>query len=375
MENGDEVFLDRILLVFEASEVASECHNCEPPATNPDGIRHREAAWPFPEALPVEYRIWDSQGDPISSQKEMVFVSRSLALIEAFEQQHRARCVAGPTLRRAALVALGCAGGPPSPVEYLAAKRSVDAESRSQAVLSELEVLIRRLPRDDITVVDLGAGTLSMVQPVTDLVARAGKVLRRYVAIDSSADLLPANAQVETAVADVFAYAPDVRYDLVVANAFADLAEPSQVASLVARLGDIVYLPITFAGDTTLEPPLGGALDATALDFYRRHLVDVEGQYLDVAALEAALSSKDFDLAAKDASDWTLPLGSPFAGFIVDFVANAVSPAFLAAAKHPREARAGLAWTRKLRTSSSDQQPRILRAANVDLLFSRRART
>jgi SAM-dependent methyltransferase len=133
------------------------------------------------------------------------------------------------------------------------------------------------------------------------------------------------------------AAAGELGADVVVACAFADLFEPRALAEQLHRLapGAICYLPITFDGATTLEPPVvgpaadgagadggGGAAaaaaaglgvggarvpsDALVFDAYHAHLTGVEAQHLDASALVAALLARGAAQLAQGPSEWRI---------------------------------------------------------------------
>jgi len=258
--------------------------------------------------------------------------------------------------------------------------------SRSEKVKSELAARLNQA--NFINVLDIGAGTVSMFPFIQSL----GTNIEKYVAIDTDAEALakaPISNIIECRVADVFTYQYLNSFDLVVANAFADLISPQQLATLLKRLvhlrGGLVYLPITFTGQTSLEPPICCSIhnelfldDSAAFKLYHDHLRDVEGQFLDVQALKSTLVSYGFELVAEAPSDWILPLGSRFTSYIVDFISNALTPRFLKIRDSTLRHRS-LRWIKKLRSEATvltdDKESataRTLRATNVDLLFIRR---
>lgn len=257
-------------------------------------------------------------------------------------------------LLSAVLAALHCrSSAPRSAAAYLRAKRLVDERARCQEVVDRLvDALTARRrasrpagggggvrdtagegaavcgPVDDTAgegvcrVVDVGAGSLSLLPVVTRAVAAAGYSVLRYDAIDSdaapladAADALAASTWESLPIAEC-GEAPgttahalpgdpvanlhlpsvqgsvevwlelrrvDVRalasgraargadgtlnlalarpYDLLVASAFADLMSPQALLSTLVRLAPaaVAYLPITFCGRTELVPPSAGA--------------------------------------------------------------------------------------------------------------------
>mmetsp|Transcript_41041 Transcript_41041/g.95084 ORF Transcript_41041/g.95084 Transcript_41041/m.95084 type:complete len:1229 (+) Transcript_41041:51-3737(+) len=134
--------------------------------------------------------------------------------------------------------------------------------------------------------------------------------------------------------------------DVLVACAFADLFEPAQLAEQLHRLapGALAYLPITFDGDTWLEPSsdtgekdteekdtqgvglTSGWLsrssssesavvdsgrarvpsDALVFQAYHEHLQNAEGQFTDVQALVSKLKLRGAVQLAQGSSNWRI---------------------------------------------------------------------
>ena len=185
----------------------------------------------------------------------------------------------------------------------------------------------------------------------------------------------PCAAQVK---ADALDFDASPAFDVVVANAFADLVFPETLCGALCRLGRpgaVAYLPITFAGETRLEPPLdvpGGLGDAEAFAAYHAHLTDVEKQHVDVDRLARVLRDHGMtvDVAA---SDWTIALGSgtadaAFAKYMADFLGQGVPPRFFGT---PR-AQGAVAWAQALQAAVDappTAAPRTLVVENRDLLL------
>ncbi|KAJ1462104.1 hypothetical protein M885DRAFT_506201 [Pelagophyceae sp. CCMP2097] len=384
-----------------------------------DGVTHGAVDYEFPAALPCAWRLWyagtaDGGGACLisSSAERRAAFGRSVEVVDG-------------DLRRAALVALGCCGAARAGgrVEYLDSKRAVDERSRCRVVASAVVDAVKRLAAGCggvLRIVDVGAGTLSMLAPMTAILLRAevSGVEVEYVAVDSDPALLAAGtAQLDGAVwtqhgagaaaewrraaprmilrcvaQDAFAFAQaGAAFHVVVANAFADLAAPPVVAALLDRLcaaaDAVAYLPITFDGKTWLDPPLVD-FDADAFEAYHAFLRDCEHQHVDADALAVACAAESagaqkFRLVARGGSDWRLDLRrDAFARSISDFVCAAVPPWCLAGrgAQADADARArgaaAMHWARLLRaeidgTAAPDANARALCAANVDFLFER----
>ena len=263
-------------------------------------------------------------------------------------------------------------------MEYLEAKNKVDAESFNQPVVAEMRSRLRQRLSDERfydrehLVLDIGAGLLSMLEPVLavyrDVVsatkgdAKAQRVPRIiYVAFESNPLLLertrerllkmglqedtsdirqelsrfPVRTFVGTAdrtelrvniAAMDFMSADAVEYlslsfgrnrvlDLVVGCCVADLLAPEAlVAQLVEAASDggaLVYLPITFAGATSVsQTVLNADSDRRVFGAYHRHLRDL-GHFLEPSVLRDALVRSGCSLlhpegggAAMQRSDW-----------------------------------------------------------------------
>lgn len=381
--------MENITLVFDRNEMES-FHFCggNEKRLNPDGVTHRHVPWPFPDALPCAWTVVDPFQVEQHRFPNSIFVATSLLAREAY-CQHCVRTVdAQGNLRRGSLVALGLASEEKQGIRisYLDTKVQVDREARNPEVYQALINLLR--PIKKIRVLDVGAGSLSLVDTVKEAARSAGVELAEYVAVDADPYLLETNRhkypEVTIRAANAFALEEN-DYDLVVANAFADLASPNRVAALfdavAANDKALLYLPITFAGTTRLEPQLRED-DAEHFDAYHDHLRYVEGQHLDVDNLVASLEEKRFSLVQKAPSDWVIPLTpqpSPLAPFLVDFLSNALSARALdrQTQQDNNQTRAQLSWIIQLRDlllekkQRDDDRSYTLRAVNFDLLFRR----
>lgn len=175
----------------------------------------------------------------------------------------------------------------PDHVTYLDAKRGLDDRSLSRTVLARLASCLPDAP----TVLEAGAGTLTMVERLVDWgLVDAGE----WVAVDRHEAALAAGRRrleerpdaevtddgdgvrigdvaVEIVAGDVFGVTASVdhRFDLLVGCAFFDLVDP---ASALAALppADLVYAPVTYDGRTAFEP--GDPEDDAVLDRYRTHM-------------------------------------------------------------------------------------------------------
>ena len=385
-EGPESLFAPGSLLVFESGQVEEQRREDERESVfSVDGMQHELLLWSFPSGLPCRWCVFDSE-----AQLAGLVAEAAVKALEVFVVVRRPE---DESLRSAALAALGLSARRRFPrKDYLWLKGQVDGLSRSRAVSSAFMDALEGYGQ--VTLLDVGAGCLGLADHARRcLEAAEGADLARYVAVDSDADLLYSkdDCQVERIVADVFDESFIMRtetFDVVVANAFADLAPPQTLASLLRNLTNargLVYLPITFAGQTWLEPSLADDEkqnhrreklfldDAMAFDEYHRHL-QRNGQHFDIGALKKALDP-DFELIAEDTSDWRVPLGARFSTYIAHFLASALVPLFLAQQGDTHTKLQGLRWVHQLRKEAWDQDCKAARhlcAHNVDLLFRRR---
>ncbi len=160
-------------------------------------------------------------------------------------------------------------------VRYLSAKRSVDDRALNQRVWERLRRELAFGGRATLRVVDVGAGIGTGAERMRDrgLVAASTKI--QYTAVEPRRELLTearrrldspsfeAFEAFETELRDetleTFARAGEnaERFDLVVAHALVDILDLSPTIDALVRLarsGGLLYLPITFDGETTFEP-------------------------------------------------------------------------------------------------------------------------
>lgn len=162
----------------------------------------------------------------------------------------------------------------------------------------------------------------------------------------------------------------DREWDLVIAQAFADLVDP--LAALAAfrgglASGGVAYLPITFDGGTAFEPVSDRAFEDRLLRRFHRH-IDESG---DSRAGRRLLSVAPADGAvlAAGGADWIVRPGDGdypadeafFLRYIVDAVAGAVEK------DGEVDARRLSAW-RSRREAEIEERELIYVAHNLDLL-------
>jgi len=164
---------------------------------------------------------------------------------------------------------------------YLISKRSVDDRALNRRVWGRLERELRESNAEPLRIADVGAGLGTCAQRIAEwqLVAPLSAV--RYTAAEPRKELLeearfrlrslPFPAELSTATLEEFAARDENRgrFDLVVAHALLDILplSPSLEALVsLARPGGLLYLPITFDGETIFEP--GSSLDDAVLSAY-----------------------------------------------------------------------------------------------------------
>jgi hypothetical protein len=152
-------------------------------------------------------------------------------------------------------------------VRYLRAKRSVDDRALNRRVWARLGRELEALRRP-IDVLDAGAGAGTGVERMTEwnLVRPAQRI--RYCAVEPRKDLLEEAGRILTPLEmDATLVASEIeefasreagkRFDLVVAHALLDILDLEETLDALIRLmgkGGLLYLPITFDGESSFEP-------------------------------------------------------------------------------------------------------------------------
>ena len=175
-------------------------------------------------------------------------------------------------------------------------------------------------------------GTLSLLRSAQSL-HLAGRGLR---GLEIHISLIPLDARALADARD--AASPGERGpapQLVVACAFADLLSPDEMLALLTRVapGALAYLPITFAGDTWLEPVSRGhaqiPADARVTEAYHARLL-AQGQHLQPAELIAAAESAGAATLACGEAIWRIPASSELHPYMLDFLSAGSAPALWA---------------------------------------------
>jgi SAM-dependent methyltransferase len=209
-------------------------------------------------------------------------------------------------------------------VRYLEAKRSVDDRALDRLVWERLREELRTRGGQDLAVADVGAGIGTGALRMRDWRLVEPGVLVHYTAVEPNGELLDearrrlpeasfaSSAFVEQDLAR-FAAEGEARFDLVVAHAVLDILDlPSSVERLVrlARPGGLVYLPITFDGETVFEP--AREEDEPFLSAYHETMEE-NGSSRTGRRLFHELGRHGTEVLAMGSSDWIVhPVGGAY---------------------------------------------------------------
>lgn len=207
---------------------------------------------------------------------------------------------------------------------YLAAKQTVDDRSLNHGVY---ETLARNLPPGPLEILDVGAGTGTMIDRLANrgLLARGG----HYTAVDADpaniaaarARLIPLKLPVSVALvaADVDEFIDRARgqrgWDMLIANAFLDLVNvPRLLPKLFALLnpGGYFYFTINFDGLTILQPSIDPEFDERVIALYHQTMDErrVDGRPTGGSRAGRALLSQipaaGGEILAAGSSDWVI---------------------------------------------------------------------
>ncbi|HLE69639.1 MAG TPA: class I SAM-dependent methyltransferase [Vicinamibacteria bacterium] len=199
---------------------------------------------------------------------------------------------------------------------YLLAKRSVDDRALNRRVWGRLERELRESPEESIRIVDLGAGLATGAERIAEWQLVEPLSAIRYTGVEPRRELLeeahlrlrslPFPAELAGATLEEFAARDENRgrFDLVVAHALLDILElsPSLEALVgLARPGGLLYLPITFDGETLFEP--GSSQDDAVLSAYH-DTMEARGSSRTGRRLFHALRSIAAEVLEIGSSDW-----------------------------------------------------------------------
>ncbi|NEU57821.1 bifunctional 2-polyprenyl-6-hydroxyphenol methylase/3-demethylubiquinol 3-O-methyltransferase UbiG [Halorussus sp. MSC15.2] len=246
---------------------------------------------------------------------------------------------------------------------YLSAKRTADGRALNRRVEERLGDAV--CMQDRLRVLEVGAGIGSTVLRLLDRQWLPDRVT--YTALDvdertvvTARERLPPRAaalgyavrragdrfvlsregrrvEVEFRTADAFEFLAetDAVWDLVVAQAFADLVDPADaLAAFRTALAPegLVYCPITFDGETIFEPVTDAEFEGRLLDAFHRHLDRSGDSRAGRHLLSLAAAGDEGGVLAAGGSDWVVrPRGETypadetyFLDCIVEMVESAV---------------------------------------------------
>lgn len=224
---------------------------------------------------------------------------------------------------------------------YLAAKRTVDDRALNRDVLDALAPELR----DATRIVEVGAGIGTMLQRLVewehlpagtdvsytlvdvdaDALAAARKRLPEWAAerghdivadsgrdADTTLEVDGSRIHIHTAVADATAFLADVDPDVVIGCAFLDLLRPPAADEFFERLPDgcVCYFPITFDGETVIEPPADPGFDELVVERYHEDMLrrrEPGDPHAGRRLLTRAI--RDHEPIAAGASDWLVAPG------------------------------------------------------------------
>ena len=220
-----------------------------------------------------------------------------------------------------------------SAVRYLTAKAAVDERSLNPRVFDALAQGIAGVGGRPIHVLELGAGVGStfrrmresglvtrgsylMVDLDAESLAEASRTADAFQDPDKGVELV-VGAIVSDAVSYLRRQAEIGRFfDVIIAQALVDLLNVPQFLEAAAnalRPGGLLYLPITFDGQTTFEPPPDRELDARIIDAYHRTMDERRtpdglptGGSRAGRALLTELPRAGLEIVEAGASDWVV---------------------------------------------------------------------
>ncbi len=226
---------------------------------------------------------------------------------------------------------------------YLLAKRSVDDRALNRRVWDRLARELREPQPELVRIVDVGAGVGTGAERIADwrLVEPLSAV--RYTAVEPRNELLGEArlrlrslsfpTEVAAATLEEFAARSENRgrFDLAVAHALLDILDlSSALEALVAlpRPGGLLYLPITFDGETLFEP--GSSRDVEILSAYH-DTMEERGSSRTGRRLFHALRSIGAEVLEIGSSDWIIhPTGDEYPGdeaFFLEFLLRTIEGA------------------------------------------------
>ena len=223
---------------------------------------------------------------------------------------------------------------------YLLAKRGVDDRALNRRVWGRLERELRESPEESLRIVDVGAGLGTGAERIAEWQLVEPLSAIRYTGVEPRRELFeeahlrlrslafPTELAAETL--EEFAAGDENRgrFDLVVGHALLDILElsPSLEALVgLARPGGLLYLPITFDGETIFEP--GSSQDDAVLSAYH-DTMEASGSSRTGRRLFHALRSIPVEVLEIGSSDWIVhPTGRDYPGdeaFFLRFILSTI---------------------------------------------------
>lgn len=211
-----------------------------------------------------------------------------------------------------------------SNIHYLESKISVDDRARNPQVWWQLQSALNVFS-ENLRCLEIGVGTGALGQRVLQLdAARNAAYLGIDIASDvlpvaaarldaevSAKDMLPAEGQRRVLQADALQWLVhhDEPWDLICAQAWIDLVDIPQTLELLhtrLREGGLLYLPITYAGETSFTPVQDDALEMKVNEAYHRSMryTGIDASPTPSKAALQALPASGFEVIASGASDW-----------------------------------------------------------------------
>lgn len=226
---------------------------------------------------------------------------------------------------------------------YLRAKRSVDDRALNRRVWERLHRELEELAAQGVSIVDVGAGFGTGAERIAEWRLFEPLSAIRYTGVEPERGLLdearlrlrslPFPSELVGATLSEFAgrRKNEGRFDLVVSHALLDMLDlASALEDLVrlARSGGLLYLPITFDGETIFEPRADG--DEAVLSAYHQTM-EAKGSSRTGRRVFHALRSQGVEVLEIGSSDWIVhPRGGGYAeddSFFLRFLLSTIEGA------------------------------------------------
>lgn len=226
---------------------------------------------------------------------------------------------------------------------YLLAKRSVDDRALNLRVWERLRSELGSCGRDSIEVAEIGAGIGTGAERLRDwrLVEPLARI--RYTGVEPREELLdeararlgslPFECRFAKAKLEGLAAEPENtgRFDLVAAHAVLDVVELSRSLDAllkITRPGGLLYLPITFDGETIFEP--ASSADEAVLVAYHETM-ERKGSSRTGRRLYHALRHRFAEVLEIGGSDWIVhPANGAYLedeAFFLEFILDTIEDA------------------------------------------------